>query len=55
MNEVYLFDAGWLFLAGWSAVILAVSLIAFGHDLISSPGREKQNTESPSQHTSHTF
>ena len=55
MNEAYLFDAGWLFLAGWSAVILAVSLVAFGHDLISSPPRERQSPESPSQHTSRTF
>lgn len=33
INEAYLFDAAWLFLAGLTAVVVAVSLIAFRGDL----------------------
>jgi len=49
-NETYLFDAGWLFFAGWSVVILAVSLIAFGRDLIRSVWGEQERTEIHSWH-----
>jgi hypothetical protein len=34
MTDSYLFDAGWLFLAAWGAIIVAVSLAAFGRDLL---------------------
>jgi hypothetical protein len=37
MDEGYLFDAGWLFFAAWSMVVLVVSWVAFRKDLISSP------------------
>jgi len=37
MEEGYLIDAGWLFLAAWSMVVLVVSWVAFGKDLMSSP------------------
>jgi hypothetical protein len=40
-NDAYVFDAGWLFFAGWSLVLVALSLIAFGKELISSPERER--------------
>jgi hypothetical protein len=40
-DEAYLFYAGWFFFAAWSAVILAVSVIAFGRDLI--PVRSRQH------------
>jgi hypothetical protein len=33
ITEAYLFDAAWMFLALWTAVVLAVSLIAFRSDL----------------------
>jgi hypothetical protein len=32
MSESYLLDAGWLFFAGWSLVVVTVSVIAFGKD-----------------------
>jgi hypothetical protein len=32
VTEAFLFDAAWLFLAGWTAVVLAVNLIAFRGD-----------------------
>ncbi|HEY4904584.1 MAG TPA: hypothetical protein VIH89_14015 [Candidatus Sulfotelmatobacter sp.] len=31
----YLFDAGWLFFAVWSLVLLTFFVIAFGEDLLS--------------------
>jgi hypothetical protein len=34
MNYTYLFDAAWLFLAGWIVVVVVVSVIAFGRDLL---------------------
>jgi hypothetical protein len=34
MNYTYLFDAAWLFLAGWIIVVVVVSVIAFGKDLL---------------------
>jgi hypothetical protein len=33
----YLLDAGWLFFAGWSLVVVTVSVIAFGRDFLSVP------------------
>ena len=44
-NDAYLFDAGWLFFAGWSLVLVALSLIAFGEDLIPSPARNRSEEE----------
>jgi hypothetical protein len=34
LNDSFLADAGWLFFAAWSAVVAAVSIIAFGRDLL---------------------
>jgi hypothetical protein len=45
-NDAYLFDAGWLFFAGWSLVLVALNLIAFGEELIPSTAR-KRSTEDP--------
>jgi hypothetical protein len=50
INEAYLFDAGWLFFAGWSVVILSLSLIAFGQDLIPYLWQEQERTENHSWH-----
>ena len=41
MSDSYLFDVGWLFLAAWSAVVAAVSLAAFGRDLLPSSAHPK--------------
>lgn len=41
MNYTYLFDAAWLFLAGWIVVVVVTSVIAFGKDLLLPlPGQE---------------
>jgi hypothetical protein len=39
MSDSFLSDAGWLFFAAWSVVIGAVSIAAFGHDLLPSKAR----------------
>lgn len=39
MNDSFLSDAGWLFFAAWSVVIGAVSIAAFGHDLLPAKTR----------------
>jgi len=36
MSDSFLSDAGWLFLAAWSIVVAAVSIAAFGRDLLPS-------------------
>jgi hypothetical protein len=36
-SESYLLDAGWLFFAGWSLVVVTISVIAFGKDLALLP------------------
>ncbi len=36
INDAYVFEAGWLFFAAWSAIVAGVSLAAFGRDLIPS-------------------
>jgi hypothetical protein len=33
MSDSYLLDAGWLFFAAWSLVVIVVSVKAFGSDL----------------------
>jgi len=33
MTDSYLLDAGWLFFAAWSVVVIVVSVKAFGSDL----------------------
>ena len=40
-DEAYLFDASWIFFAAWSLVVLTVSLIAFGKDLVAAKSRQR--------------
>jgi hypothetical protein len=34
LNDSFLADAGWLFFAAWSLMVVAVSIVAFGRDLL---------------------
>jgi hypothetical protein len=36
-GESYLLDAGWLFFAGWSLMVVTVSVIAFAKDFLALP------------------
>lgn len=50
MSDWYLFDAGWLFFAAWSVVVIALSVTAFGGDLFSArDGVKSQRNLRPSQ------
>ena len=35
MAEAFIFDAGWLFFIAWGMVLAAVSVIAFGQEILS--------------------
>jgi hypothetical protein len=39
MLEVFIFDVGWLFFAAWGMALAAVSVIAFGRDILPSGQR----------------
>lgn len=46
-SESFLSNAGWLFFAAWSALITAISIAAFGRDLL--PWSAHLDTASKSQ------
>jgi hypothetical protein len=33
-SESFLSNAGWIFFAAWSAIVTAISIVAFGRDLL---------------------
>jgi hypothetical protein len=39
--EVFIFDAGWIFLAAWGMALAALSVIAFGRDIRSATEQTK--------------
>lgn len=46
MAEAFIFDAGWLFFVAWGVVLAAVSVMAFGQEIVSraySESDEKNN------------
>ena len=43
MSDAFLSDAGWLFFAVWSVVVGAVSIAAFGRDLLPSKAVDSIN------------
>jgi hypothetical protein len=47
MNDSYLFDAGWLFLAAWSVIVAIVSVTAFRGDMF--PSRTQIEVAQPDQ------
>jgi hypothetical protein len=48
LNDSFLADAGWLFFAAWSAVVAALSIVAFGRDL--PPWKAQLDSAPESQH-----
>jgi hypothetical protein len=58
LTDSFLADAGWLFFAAWSAVVAALSIVAFGRDLLpwkarfdSAPESQPADRIRPSQPT----
>ncbi|MFZ0198618.1 MAG: hypothetical protein WB523_22480 [Candidatus Sulfotelmatobacter sp.] len=44
LEQVFIFDLGWIFFAAWGLVLTAVSVIAFGRDIVASlPGFIRQS------------
>jgi hypothetical protein len=44
MAQAFIFDAGWFFFAAWGMVLAAVSVIAFGRDLLGIRRRENRKS-----------
>lgn len=45
--QVFIFDLGWIFFIAWGTVLAAVSVIAFGRDILGldrQPERENNKT-----------
>ena len=43
--QVFIFDLGWAFFAAWGTALAAVSVLAFGRDIVPSAGRETSTTK----------
>jgi|HubBroStandDraft_4_1064222.scaffolds.fasta_scaffold01518_10 hypothetical protein len=39
MAQAIIFYAGWIFSIGWGALLAAVSVVAFGRDIVPRPQR----------------
>jgi len=48
-SDTFLSDASWLFFAAWSVVIAAVSIAAFGRDLLPSRAIDPRPNARPSE------
>jgi hypothetical protein len=44
MAQAFIFDAGWFFFAAWGMVLAALSVIAFGRDLLGIRQRENRKS-----------
>jgi len=51
LSDSFLSNAGWLFFAAWTAVVAAVSIVAFGRDLL--PRRANLNPAPKAQPADH--
>ncbi len=50
LAQVFIFDLGWAFFAAWGTVLAAVSVVAFGGDIVASSGRETSTTKVTKSH-----
>lgn len=50
MSDSYLFDIGWFFFAAWTAIVAAISLAAFGKDLLHSETPLEHSSKAPAEH-----
>jgi hypothetical protein len=51
IDGAYLFDAGWLFFAVWSLILLTIFVIAFGDDLMYAAHGDTGSTVKKTQST----
>jgi hypothetical protein len=43
--QVFIFDVGWVFFAAWGVVLLAVSAVAFGRDILAFTEQSSREQE----------
>ena len=43
LAQVFIFAVGWIFFAAWGVVLAAVSVVAFGRDIL--PATQRANVE----------
>jgi hypothetical protein len=48
--QVFIFDLGWAFFAAWGTALTAVSLVAFGRDIMASSVKETSTTKVTESH-----
>jgi len=51
LAQVFIFFAGWAFFAGWGMVLAAISIVAFGRDVVPTAQRatvEKERSKADS-------
>jgi len=48
--QVFIFDLGWAFFAAWGTALTAVSLVAFGRDIVASSVKETSATNATRPH-----
>jgi hypothetical protein len=46
--QVFIFVAGWIFFAAWGVVLAAVSIVAFGRDILPTAPPTAKNVTSKS-------
>jgi hypothetical protein len=44
LPQVFIFDAGWIFFAAWGMVVTALSIFAFGREVLASAGWKKHSS-----------
>jgi hypothetical protein len=47
LAQVFIFEVGWVFFAAWGMVLAAVSVIAFGRDILAVAQRASGEKERP--------
>jgi hypothetical protein len=45
--QAFIFYAGWIFSVAWGALLAAVSVVAFGRDIVPKPQRVTAEKERP--------
>jgi hypothetical protein len=50
LAQVFIFDLGWAFFAAWGTALAAVTVIAFGRDIVASSDRETSTTKVTKSH-----
>ena len=47
LPQAFIFDAGWIFFAAWGMVLAAVTVIAFGRDILGFKPRQTRGKNLP--------